>query len=105
MLTLDYGGSPDTRSLCPLSLTANPGGWDALFPWAPSPLAAHRHPRASPTPPGTTPGRIAHRRGPPDPAHHRTRRADLRPAPGPRTTRLRPPPVHPGRPRPAGYRL
>ena len=32
MLTLDYGGSPDTRSLCPLSLTANRGGWDALFP-------------------------------------------------------------------------
>jgi|KBSMisStandDraft_5_1062788.scaffolds.fasta_scaffold1644666_1 hypothetical protein len=30
MLTLDYGGSPDTRSLCPLSLTTNPGGWDAL---------------------------------------------------------------------------
>jgi hypothetical protein len=31
MLTLDYGGSPDTRSLCPLSLTANPAGWDALI--------------------------------------------------------------------------
>ena len=62
MLTLDYGGSPDTRSLCPLSLTANPGGWDALchespVPWRRTRLrAATRTPRASarllPWPPG-----------------------------------------------------
>lgn len=37
MLTLDYGVSPDTRSLCPLSLTANPGGWDALCHESPVP--------------------------------------------------------------------
>jgi hypothetical protein len=47
MLTLDYGGSPDTRSHCPLSLTANPGGWDALLHESPVPWRRTRHPRAS----------------------------------------------------------
>lgn len=55
MLTLDYGGSPDTRSLCPLSLTTNLGGWDALCHESPVPWRRTRHPRASPAPPGTTP--------------------------------------------------